>query len=145
LWADELFCGAISAGLAVFVGIAKGDTPGDADILAAKIASLRIFEDQDGKMNRDVRQVEGGVLLIPNFTLYANTAKGNRPSFDRAAPPDEARVLYSHFVMRVRESGLPVVTGVFQAHMRVVVENDGPVTLICDSPPKPSQDQGRAL
>jgi len=136
LWADELYCGAISAGLAVFVGIAKGDTPGDADILAAKIAGLRIFKDNAGKMNRDVRQVDGGVLLIPNFTLYANTAKGKRPSFDQAAPPDEARVLYNHFVMRVREIGLHVVTGVFQAHMRVVLENDGPVTLICDSPPK---------
>lgn len=117
----------------MFVGIAKQDTERDADYLARKLISLRLFPDQAGKMNRGLREVEGAVLIVSNFTLYGDVSRGTRPSFDQAAKPDEARPLYEYFAAKVRESGLPVETGVFQAHMRVLVDNDGPVTLICDT------------
>ncbi len=117
----------------MFVGIAKQDTERDADYLVRKFISLRLFPDEAGKMNRSLREVEGAVLIVSNFTLYGDVSRGTRPSFDQAAKPDEARRLYEYFVAKVRESGLPVETGVFQAHMRVMVENDGPVTLISDS------------
>jgi len=117
----------------VFVGIAKQDTERDADYLVRKFISLRLFPDEAGKMNRSLREVEGAVLIVSNFTLYGDVSRGTRPSFDQAAKPDEARRLYEYFVAKVRESGLPVETGVFQAHMRVLLENDGPVTLICNS------------
>lgn len=126
-------CGSIGAGLVVFVGVAIQDEVGDASKLAAKLISLRVFEDSDGRMNRSVQDTGGELMIVSNFTLYANTAKGNRPSFDAAARPEQARPLYEHFVELLRLTGLRMVTGVFQAHMRVKVDNDGPVTLICDS------------
>jgi len=117
----------------VFVGVAIQDEVGDASKLAAKLISLRVFEDSDGRMNRSVQDTGGELMIVSNFTLYANTAKGNRPSFDAAARPEQARPLYEHFVELLRLTGLRMVTGVFQAQMRVKVDNDGPVTLICDS------------
>lgn len=133
LWADGVECGSIGAGLVVFVGVAIQDEVGDASKLAAKLISLRVFEDSDGRMNRSVQDTGGELMIVSNFTLYANTAKGNRPSFDAAARPEQARPLYEHFVELLRLTGLRMVTGVFQAQMRVKVDNDGPVTLICDS------------
>lgn len=126
-------CGSIGAGLVVFVGVAIQDEVGDASKLAAKLIALRVFEDSDGRMNRSVQDTGGELMIVSNFTLYANTAKGNRPSFDAAARPEQAKPLYEHFVELLRLTGLRMVTGVFQAHMRVKVDNDGPVTLICDS------------
>ncbi len=139
MWAGGVLQGTIGKGLVVFAGIAKGDTRNDADYLAAKLTGLRLMGDDDGKMNRSVLDAKGGLMLVSNFTLYASTAKGKRPSFDLAARPEEAKPIYDYFVDQVRAFGLAVVSGVFQAHMRVLVDNDGPVTLICDSP------YGRAL
>lgn len=125
--------GEIGAGLLAFVGIAKSDVRADADYLANKAISLRIFPDEDGKMNRNVVEAGGSLLVVSQFTLYADTKKGRRPSFDLAAPPDQARVLYEYFIQTVRTRHVPVETGVFQASMSVLLRNDGPVTLICDS------------
>ena len=135
LWADEHPFSKIGKGLVAFVGISRQDTTGDADYVAQKLTGLRIFLNDMGKMNLSVLELKGEVLIVPNFTLYGNTSKGKRPSFDQAAKPEEALVLYEYFVGKVRESGLTVATGVFRAEMRILVENDGPVTLICDSPP----------
>ncbi len=126
--------GAIGRGLLVYLGIARGDTEADADWLLAKISSLRVFHDENGKMNRDVREVGGGLLIISQFTLYGDCSRGRRPSFDSAAPIEEARRLYDYFVGEAVKTGLPVAAGVFQAHMNVHSDNDGPVTLICNSP-----------
>ncbi len=134
MWADGHAFSKIGKGLVVFVGIARSDTAKDADFLATKLTQLRIFPDDTGKMNVDVVESSGEVLLVSNFTLYGNTAKGRRPSFDQAAKPEQAKTLYDYFVSKVSESGITVATGVFQADMRVLVDNDGPVTLICDSP-----------
>lgn len=124
----------IGSGLVLLIGISKYDTNAGADYLVDKIAGLRIFADDEGKMNRDIRQVEGALLIVSNFSVYGDTRKGRRPGFDLAAPPPEARVLYDYFVQRARLTGIPVETGSFQAHMLVELENDGPVTLICESP-----------
>jgi D-tyrosyl-tRNA(Tyr) deacylase len=133
LWADGVACGAIANGLVVFVGVARHDQVSDANRMAAKLIALRVFEDSEGKMNRSIQDCGGEILVVSNFTLYANTGKGNRPSFDEAARPEDAKPLYEHFVQQLRLSGLRLVTGVFQAHMRVLVDNDGPVTLLCES------------
>jgi D-aminoacyl-tRNA deacylase len=125
--------GEIGAGLLAFVGIAKSDVRADADYLADKAISLRIFPDADGKMNRNVVEAGGSLLVVSQFTLYADTKKGRRPGFDLAAPPDQARVLYEYFIQTVRARHVPVETGVFQASMSVYLRNEGPVTLICDS------------
>jgi D-tyrosyl-tRNA(Tyr) deacylase len=125
--------GEIAAGLLVLLGVAKDDTPGDADFLAAKIAQLRIFNDGAGKMNRSVLDVGGAVLAVSQFTLYGDCRKGRRPSFDHAAPAELARQLYERFVESMRREGAHVETGVFQAHMAVSLVNDGPVTLIVES------------
>jgi D-tyrosyl-tRNA(Tyr) deacylase len=117
----------------VFVGVARHDQVSDANRMAAKLIALRVFEDSEGKMNRSIQDCGGEILVVSNFTLYANTGKGNRPSFDEAARPEDAKPLYEHFVQQLRLSGLRLVTGVFQAHMRVLVDNDGPVTLLCES------------
>lgn len=121
------------AGLCLFIGIAKGDTQEDACTLAEKAVGLRIFEDDTGKFNRSLREVDGEILLVSEFTLYADCSKGRRPSFSQAASPQEAEALYDCFVQRLRESGLKVATGKFQAKMEVSITNDGPVTLILDS------------
>lgn len=126
--------GEIEAGVLVLLGVAKGDTAADADYVAAKVAGLRIFSDEAGKMNLSVLDAGGAMLAISQFTLYGDTRKGRRPSFDAAAPPDEARALYEHFVAASRQLGLTVATGIFQADMKVSLLNDGPVTLIVDSP-----------
>ena len=123
----------IGGGLLVLLGVAGPDTSADADFLAQKILNLRVFPDETGKMNRSLRETGGALLAVPQFTLYGDCRKGRRPSFDAAAPPEQARSLYEHFVAVARRSGARVETGVFQAHMDVALVNDGPVTLILES------------
>jgi D-tyrosyl-tRNA(Tyr) deacylase len=130
---EEHVTGEIGPGLVVLLGVEQSDTEKDADYLAAKIAGLRIFEDEEGRMNRSVQDVGGSVLVISQFTLYGDTRKGRRPSFDRAARPEVAVTLYEYFVQLLRAAGLQVATGKFQASMSVELVNEGPVTLICDS------------
>lgn len=125
--------GAIGPGLLVLLGVEAGDQGAQADLLARKIAALRIFEDDAGRMNRAVRDVGGAVLAISQFTLAADLRKGNRPSFIRAAQPADAEPLYEQFCRRLREAGLEVATGRFGAHMAVRLVNDGPVTIWLDS------------
>jgi D-tyrosyl-tRNA(Tyr) deacylase len=125
--------GEIDRGLVVLIGVAGGDTESDADWLASKIALLRMFEDEDAKMNLSVLDVGGGVLLVSQFTLLADCAKGRRPSFGRAAPPEIGRVLYERVGDQLRQRGLVVETGEFGAHMSVQIHNDGPVTIILES------------
>ncbi len=125
--------GQIGPGLLVLLGVGRGDTLEDAAYLARKIAALRVFADEEGKMNRALAEVGGEVLVVSQFTLYGDTRKGHRPSFVEAAPPDEGRRLYERFCDLVTEQGLQVQTGVFQAHMEVHLTNDGPVTLWLDS------------
>jgi len=130
---DGAVTGAIGPGLVVLVGVAREDDGAAADYLAAKVAGLRIFPDQEGRMNRSVAEAGGALLVISQFTLYGDVRKGRRPSFDRAAPPETARALYDRFVAAARGLGLPVQTGVFQAIMQVELVNDGPVTILCDT------------
>jgi D-tyrosyl-tRNA(Tyr) deacylase len=130
---DGTITAAIGAGLLLLLGISKGDSNKEADYLVDKVAGLRIFSDQDGKMNLDIRQSGGSLLIVSNFTVYGDAGKGRRPSFDAAARPTEARVIYDYFVERARLTGIPVETGSFQAHMLVELENDGPITLIVES------------
>jgi D-tyrosyl-tRNA(Tyr) deacylase len=125
--------GAIGAGLLVFVGVEQGDDTQDVDFVAGKIRDLRVFEDDQGRMNRSVVDAGGGVLVVSQFTLLGDCRKGRRPSFDAAAPPDPARRLYEAVVDQLRRDGLPVETGAFQAMMDVSLVNDGPVTLLLDS------------
>lgn len=125
--------GRIGLGLLVLLGIGHGDTVEDALYLARKIVSLRIFQDEAGKMNRSLKEVGGEVLLVSQFTLYADTRKGNRPSFIKAAPPDVGKRLYEAAIEAFLEQGVHVETGVYGAHMRVHLVNDGPVTLLLDS------------
>ncbi len=123
----------VGRGLVVFVGVADGDAEKDIDYLVSKIVGLRIFSDDNGKFNLSVRDISGQLLLVSQFTLLADTRKGRRPSFTRAAPPAEAAGLFDQFVARARASGLKVQTGRFQAHMQVEIHNDGPVTIMLDS------------
>ena len=125
--------GAIERGLLVLLGVAPADTPAEAQWLAEKIAGLRIFNDEAGKMNLGVAEVGGGVLVVSQFTLYGDCRKGRRPSFIAAAPPEIAMPLYEAFVNALRALGLPVATGRFGAMMQVELVNDGPVTLILDT------------
>jgi D-aminoacyl-tRNA deacylase len=129
----EEIVGTIDAGLLVLLGVAKDDTPVDAEYLAAKIVGLRIFEDENGKMNRSVVETRGAVLAVSQFTLYGDVRKGKRPSFDEAAPPQVANELYEHFVKKIRDARVPCETGRFQAMMQVELVNDGPVTILLDS------------
>jgi D-tyrosyl-tRNA(Tyr) deacylase len=117
----------------VFLGISKDDGRSNADHLADKIKNLRIFEDENGKMNRSVEEVREEILVVSQFTLYGDCRKGNRPSFSDAAPPDIAEKLYEYFVQRLRNAGLKVETGQFRARMDVALTNDGPVTFIVES------------
>ena len=130
---DEQPVAAIGKGLLVLLGVAAGDGEREAEWLADKIAGLRIFEDQAGKMNLSVQEVGGALLVVSQFTLLADCRKGRRPSFTAAAPPAEADRLYQVFVARLRSAGLAAETGVFQAHMQVHLVNDGPVTVILDT------------
>ena len=125
--------GQISAGLLVLLGVAKGDGEADVRYMLDKIPGLRIFSDEQGKMNRSITEVGAGVLLVSQFTLMGDTDKGRRPGFDQAAPPEMARALYEQVATGLKARGVPVETGVFGAAMRVSLENDGPVTLILDS------------
>lgn len=125
--------GAVHKGLLVLLGVAEGDGEEAARYLADKVAALRIFEDQAGKMNLAVGDVGGAVLVVSQFTLLGDARKGNRPGFTGAAPPEQANALYERFCAMLRERGLPVATGVFRAHMEVELVNDGPVTLLLDS------------
>jgi D-tyrosyl-tRNA(Tyr) deacylase len=123
----------IQAGILVLLGVERGDTTEDGAALAKKVVELRIFEDDAGKMNRSILETGGGILAVSQFTLLGDCRKGRRPSFDSAAPPDQARQLYSAFVESIRTAGVRVETGVFQADMDVELVNQGPVTFILDS------------
>jgi len=125
--------GKIAEGLLVLLGVTHNDSESDADYLAEKVAGLRIFEDDAGKMNRSVTDVGGGVLAVSQFTLFGDVRKGKRPSFDDAARPERARELYEYFVERVRSLGLRCETGRFQEMMEVELVNQGPVTILLDS------------
>jgi len=125
--------GSIRTGLLVFLGVSRTDTVEDADYLTGKLLGLRIFPDEDGKMNRNVQEAGGSLLIVSQFTLYGDCRKGRRPSFDQAAPPDQAQVLYNYFVESAKRGQVPVETGVFQAMMEVYIVNDGPVTILIDS------------
>lgn len=124
---------AIGPGLVALVGVQTGDTPADADWAGDKLANLRIFEDDAGKMNLSVLDIGGSALLVPNFTVAGSSKKGRRPSFDGAMRPPEAQEMFDLLCARTRSMGVPVETGVFGAHMRVRIENDGPVTIWLDS------------
>lgn len=125
--------GAIGKGLLVLLGVGEGDTERDAEMLAAKIAKCRIFEDEEGKMNRSVIDVGGGVLVVSNFTLLANYRRGNRPDFLSAAAPERANALYLYFTECLRREVAHVATGEFGAHMVIDLKADGPITIVMDS------------
>ena len=128
--AEEL--GTIEAGLVLLVGISATDGQSQADYLAEKVANLRIFEDSDGKMNLSLLDVQGSALVVSQFTLYANTQKGRRPSFAQAAPPEQAEPVVEHFVQQLESLGVRVAHGRFGAHMQVQILNDGPVTILLE-------------
>ncbi len=125
--------GEIGLGLLVLLGVGAGDTRAEADYLAEKTIGLRIFEDAGGKMNLSVAEVGGALQVVSQFTLYGDARRGKRPSFDAAAPPEQARELYEYFVERVRAAGLRCETGQFQETMQVELVNEGPVTILLDS------------
>ena len=135
---DGSVVGEIGAGLLILLGVAKTDTVADAAFLEDKILNLRVFPDSAGKMNLSLLDTRGGLLVVSQFTLYGDCRKGRRPSFDAAAPAEQARTLYEDFVESARGRGLRVETGVFQAHMDVSLVNDGPVTLMLESRPEAS-------
>ncbi len=121
-------------GLVVLLGVARGDTAEESERLARKIAAMRIFTDSEGRMNRSVTDIEGDLLIVSQFTLTADTRKGNRPSFNAAAPPEEAVPLYNHFVESIKQlAPAEVQTGEFGAHMQITLTNDGPVTILLDT------------
>jgi D-tyrosyl-tRNA(Tyr) deacylase len=125
---------AIGAGLLILVGVGREETPGEVEWLASKVANLRIFEDDQGKMNRSVLDTGGAALVVPQFTLYGDVRKGRRPSWADAAPPEAARDGVEAFARSLQEQGVPVRQGAFQEHMEVELVNDGPVTIIMDGP-----------
>lgn len=127
--------GLIGRGLLVFLGIHRDDSDHQVEQVAGKVLRLRVFPDDEGKMNRSLTEISGELLVISQFTLYGDTRKGNRPSYSEAAPPETARRLYERFISVCRQAGVKVETGVFQAHMDVRLINDGPVTLMCYSEP----------
>jgi D-tyrosyl-tRNA(Tyr) deacylase len=130
---DAKVVGEIARGLVVFLGVSGQDTAADVTYIATKIRELRIFPDEQDKMNRSLADVEGAVLMVSQFTLYADCRKGRRPSFDAAAPPADAKALYEDVIRALREAGVPVETGIFQADMQVELVNEGPVTMLLDS------------
>lgn len=126
--------GEIGNGFVVLLGVARGDSSNEVKLLAKKIAKLRVFDDDAGKMNLDIRQVGGSILAVSQFTLYADAVHGNRPGFTEAAPPEDANLLYEEFIETLRtEYALPVKTGVFRTMMSVELVNDGPVTIWLDT------------
>ena len=130
---DGEITGQIGLGLLILLGVGHDDTEADANYLAEKIAGLRVFEDDQGKMNRSVQDIGGSVLAVSQFTLYGDVRRGKRPSFDSAAPPEKARHLYEFFVEQIRSTGLRCETGRFQEMMKVELVNEGPVTILLDS------------
>jgi D-tyrosyl-tRNA(Tyr) deacylase len=130
---DQRAVGEIGAGVLVLLGVGKGDSSEAASYLAEKTASLRISNDAEGKMNVSLLESGGSALVVSQFTLYGDVRRGRRPGFERAAPPEEANRLYEEYVASLKALGVPVQTGVFQAHMIVELENDGPVTILVDS------------
>jgi len=133
---EAVVVGSIGEGLLVLLGVTAGDTEQDVAWMVEKVVNLRVFSDLAGKMNLSVRDRDGALLVVSQFTLYGDCSRGRRPSFDAAAPAEQARSLYESFLSRVRETGLSVEAGLFQAHMAVELLNDGPVTLVVDSPRK---------
>ncbi len=129
----EQVTGRIEAGLLVYLGVGKGDGDADAEFIADKLANLRIFADEQGKMNRSVQDIGGGILLVSNFTLHGDCRKGRRPGFDGAGEPEAAEALYEKVAGLITEQGVPVGKGVFGEYMQVSSINDGPVTFILDS------------
>ena len=125
--------GEIGAGLLVLLGVGRDDTRDDADYLADKTVNLRIFDDDEGKMNRSLSESGGAILVVSQFTLYGDVRRGRRPSYSDAAEPEKANQLYEYFVERARSFGVKVETGIFQAMMKVSLTNDGPVTILLDS------------
>jgi D-aminoacyl-tRNA deacylase len=130
---DGAVTGSIGTGLVVLLGVGKGDSEEDADYLLDKLLGLRIFPDENGKMNRNIQEAGGSLLIVSQFTLYADCRKGRRPSFDAAAPPVQAQALYKYFLEAAKSGPAPVECGVFQASMRVRLVNEGPVTILIDS------------
>jgi D-tyrosyl-tRNA(Tyr) deacylase len=130
---DKETVGTINQGLMVLLGVAQGDTSKDMTYLADKTAGLRIFEDEMGKMNLSVEDIDGGILVVSQFTLLGDCRKGRRPGFTDAAPPELADTLYNEYAEALREKGLTVATGVFRADMQVSLVNEGPVTMMLDS------------
>ena len=130
---DDRIAGAIQRGFVVLLGVRKEDTQADADYLVDKVINLRVFSDVKDKMNCSIADIAGSLLVVSQFTVYASTARGRRPSFDRAAAPEQARALYEYFIQAARARGIHVETGVFQAAMEVELVNQGPVTILCDS------------
>ena len=130
---DGRSTGTIAQGLLVLLGVERGDSPSDRDYIVSKVRDVRIFADEAGKMNLSVGDAGGAVLVVSQFTLCGDVRKGRRPSFDGAAPPAEARLLYEDMVRALRDTGLRVETGEFQATMQVTLVNDGPVTILLDS------------
>ena len=130
---EEAIAGEIGAGLCVLLGVARGDGPAEAEKLAGRIARLRIFPDAEGRFDRSLLDVGGAALVVSQFTLIADTAKGNRPSFTAAAPPEEAEPVYERFCEALRELRVAVETGLFGARMQVELVNDGPVTVILET------------
>lgn len=127
-------CAQIGPGLVVLLGVGRGDSREDAAYLARKTLNLRIFEDEQGKLNLNLQQINGQLLVVSQFTLYGDCRRGNRPGFDQAAPPELAQELYEYYLSQLREAGITPQTGVFQAHMQVEIVNDGPVTIWLESP-----------
>ena len=130
---DGQFVGKIDRGFLVLVGVAKGDTSADTEYIALKVRDLRVFDDDQGRMNRGLVEAGGEVLVVSQFTLLGDVRRGRRPGFDDAAPPETARQLYEELVSRLRAMQVAVQTGVFQADMKVSLVNDGPVTILIDS------------
>jgi D-tyrosyl-tRNA(Tyr) deacylase len=131
----ERAVGAIEAGILALIGVQRGDTRTEAERLLARVLNYRIFPDEQGRMNRHLGDVQGGLLLVPQFTLAADTRNGSRPGFSTAAPPEQARELFEYLLMRARASHAHVSTGEFGAHMQVTLTNDGPVTFWLESAP----------
>ncbi|MBR5229508.1 MAG: D-tyrosyl-tRNA(Tyr) deacylase [Firmicutes bacterium] len=130
---DNKITGSIGKGFVVLLGVEEGDTTADADYMVDKITGLRVFEDEEGKMNLSMMDVGGQMLAVSQFTLLGDARKGKRPSFTKAAKPDQAKELYEYFTAKVREKDITVGEGVFQAEMLVRINNDGPVTILLDS------------
>jgi len=130
---DDEIVGRIGEGLLVFAGVTKDDGPADIEYIASKICDLRVFTDEQGRMNRSVRETGGAVLVVSQFTLLGDARKGRRPAFDGAAPPEMAEALYNELITRVRAEGIEVASGRFRADMKVDLLNDGPVTILLDS------------